>query len=44
MNKKRSFIAASALFASAICGVVTGSFSFLTNFTLNKIFNKNKKT
>ena len=42
MNKKLSFIAVSTLYVSAMCGVITGAFSFLTNFTLNKIFNRNK--
>lgn len=42
MNKKTNFITISTFYISALCGVVTGTFSFLTNFTLNKIFNRNK--
>jgi hypothetical protein len=42
MENKRSFITTSTFFVSAMCGVVTGTFSFLTNLILGKFLNKNK--
>jgi|688.fasta_scaffold12311_7 hypothetical protein len=42
MKNKRSFITTSTFFVSALCGVITGTFSFLTNFVLGKLLNKNK--
>lgn len=42
MKNKRNFITTSTFFASALCGVVTGTFSFLTNLILGKLSNKNK--
>lgn len=43
MKNKRNIITESTFLVSALCGIVTGAFSFLTNFTLNKLFNKGKK-
>lgn len=36
--KKRGIIAISTFYISALCGVITGVFSFFTTFLLKKIF------
>lgn len=42
MNKRRGIIAISTFYISALCGIITGLFSFFTNLLLKKIF-KDKK-
>lgn len=43
MSIKKNLITGSTFLISALCGVITGTFSFLTNFVLRKLFNKGNK-
>jgi hypothetical protein len=42
MKNKRSFIDISFVCYYALTGMITGLFSFFTNFVLNKVINKPK--